>query len=72
MYTAMSKAGKTQDGLKEYLCDGLHLSGKGNEFASNLINKELGVLFPILKYENLKKWWGDWDIVQKSDTLKLP
>lgn len=69
MYAAMTNAAKTQECLKDYLCDGLHLSGKGNEFAGKLIYRELGTIFPHLKYKNMKKWWGDWGAVQKADAL---
>lgn len=69
MFSLMSKAAKSQEGLKKYLNDGVHLSGYGNKFAADLIYKQLMAQVHELDDKKLVRWfpgWGEVDMKNPS------
>jgi isoamyl acetate esterase len=72
VYTGLTLHAKTQDGLKAFLSDGLHLSGAGNAFVATVIYRELQSQVPSLSDERLRRWFppfGDIDMSNPASAL---
>lgn len=62
MYHLMSKQAKDQEGLKKFVCDGLHLSHFGNEWVGRTVASELSYKVPGLEEPKWFPGWGQIDM----------
>jgi isoamyl acetate esterase len=69
VYTTLTRHAGSQERLREYFCDGLHLSGEGNKWVGRFVYNELRVKVPGFADHELPRWFPDWSLLGK---LKNP
>ncbi|KDQ12350.1 hypothetical protein BOTBODRAFT_34645 [Botryobasidium botryosum FD-172 SS1] len=57
------KAGETEEGLKKYLKDGLHLNAEGYEIVFDQLIEAISKHFPELHYDRLPQVFTHWDTI---------
>lgn len=64
IYSQMTEKACDQEGLKHFLCDGLHLSGAGNKLVADHIYETLCKSVSSFDVDNMRQWFTPWQDLQ--------